>query len=153
MSSGFYNDFREAAKEGWQLTPILTVHDSNTAFFPADRLWGLWEFYEKNFTEFVYNNTGMTLLFDLMIGVTYHDVASLKVINKDILELTGNARSLQMIIQSMRECQGLLFEINVPEESIIPQYTENPMTRFIAEKACCLIRDTSNYTVQFRKLS
>ena len=44
-------------------------------------------------------------------------------------------------------------KLYVPEESIIPEYTENPMTRFIAEKACCLFRDTSNYSVQFRKLS
>ena len=95
----------------------------------------------------------MTLLFDLMIGATYHDVASLKVINSDTLELTGNAKSLQLIIQSMRECPGLKFEINVPEESIIPCYTENPIERFIREKACCMIRDTSNYTIQFRKLS
>jgi hypothetical protein len=95
----------------------------------------------------------MTLLFDLMIGVTYHDVAALKVVNSNTLELTGNARSLQFIIQSMKECPGLKFEINVPEESLIPCYTENPIERFVKEKACCMIRDTSNYTVQFKKLS
>jgi hypothetical protein len=127
--------------------------DSNTCSFSADKLWGLWEFYEKNFTEFVYGRTGMTLLFDLMIGVTYHDVAALKVISKDTLELTGNARSLQLIIQSMKECPGLVFEINVPEESLIPSYTENNLEKFIREKGCCLFRDTSNYTVQFKKLN
>ena len=95
----------------------------------------------------------MTLLFDLMIGVTYHDVAILKVISKDTLELTGNARSLQKIIQSMKECPGLVFEINVPKESLIPSYTENNLEKFIREKGCCLFRDTSNYTVQFKKLS
>lgn len=153
MSSGFYNDLRTARKQGWSLTSFITVHDSNTCDFSADKLWGLWDFYAEHFTKFVYDRSGMTLLFDLLIGVTYQDAAELKVISPDIIELKGNARTLQMIVESMNECPGLKYEINMPLESIVPNYIQDPMDRFIREKGCSMVMDTSSYSVQFKKLN
>ena len=95
----------------------------------------------------------MLLLFDLMIGVTYHDVAQLRAIDSTTVELTGTARALKMIIQSMNECPGLKYQINVPVESLQENYIEDPVQRFIKEKGCSMVLDDSSYTVQFKKLS
>ena len=67
MSSGFFNDTRVAKQEGWALTSLLTVHDSNTGSFPAEKLWDIRKFFDKNFTDFCYDMTGIKLLFDILM--------------------------------------------------------------------------------------
>ena len=153
MSSGFFKDLRVATQEGWALTSFVTVHDSNTCDFSADKLWGIRSFYDKNFTDFCYEKTGIKLLFDILIGVTYEDACEAKQISDDIVELKGNARSHLMIIEEMNNCPGLKYEINVPLESIVPNYIEDPVQRFVKEKGCSMVMDKSSYTIQYRKLS
>jgi hypothetical protein len=75
----------------------------------------------------------------------------MKQITDDIVEFKGNARSILMIMDRMDECSGLRYETNIPREQIIPNYMENPMLRFIDEKGTSMIKDTSKYTVQFKK--
>lgn len=152
MASGFYNDLRVARREGWNLTSFITVHDSNTCDFPAHKVWEIREFYDKNFTDFCYDMTGIKLLFDLEIGSTYQDSCSMKSISDDIVEFSGNARSLLMIIDRMREDPLCKFETDVPIESIVPDYVVDPFDRFIREKGCSMVMDVSKYKVQFKKL-
>lgn len=154
MASGFFNDIRVAKKEGWTLTSFITVHDSNTCDFEADKLWDMRAFYDKNFTDYCYEMTGIKLLFDILIGVTYQDACEAKQIDKDTVELVGNARSHLMILDELDKCsvRGLKYEISVPRESIIPAYVEDPMDRFMREKGCSMIMDTSKYKIQYKRL-
>lgn len=152
MSSGFFNDLRVAKQEGWDLTSFITVHDSNTCDFPADKLWDIRKFYDKNFTDFCYDKTGIKLLFDILIGATYQDACEAKMIDDDTIELTGTARSHQMIIQKMNECPNLKYEIDMNIEDIVPKYVENSTDRMIKEQGCSFIMDKSKYTVRYHRL-
>lgn len=152
MSSGFFNDLREALTEGWNLTSFITVHDSNTCNLPADKIWEIRKFYDTNFTDFCYKSTGIKLLFDLEVGSNYNDSCSMKQVSDDIVEFTGNAKSLLQIMDRMNECPNLRYETSIPREQIIPNYIEDPIQRFIMEAGCSMIKDTSKYTVQFKKL-
>lgn len=129
------------------------MHDSNTCNLPADKVWSLHEFYDKNFTKFVYDKCGLNLLFDLEVGSTYQDSCNMKQIDDRTVEFKGNARSILMIMDRMDECPGLKYETSMPRDQIIPNYMTNPMLRFIDEKGVSMVKDTSKYIVQFRKLS
>ena len=152
MSSGFYNDIRSAKREGWNLTSLLTVHDSNTSDFPAQKLWEIRKFFDKQFTEYCYNQVHINLLFDVLIGVSYQDSLEAKQISDDIVELKGNARSHIMVLEQLDHCPGLKYEINIPRDQIIPKFIEDPMQRFIIEKGSSMIMDKSSYTIQYKKL-
>lgn len=151
MSSGFFNDLRAAKEEGWNLTSFITVHDSNTCNFPAEKLWEIRKFYDKNFTDFCYKMTGIKLLFDIEIGATYQDSCSASQISDDIVELKGNARSILMIINRLNEA-GVNYQINMCVDDIKPDFVTNSMSRFIQEKGCSYIMDKSKYKVQFKKI-
>ena len=153
MSSGFYNDIREAKREGWALTSLLTVHDSNTSSFCGERLWSIRKFLDSNFTDFCYEMTGIKLLFDILVGVTYQDACEAKQISDDVVQLVGNARSHQMILNQLDHCEGLKYEIDMPRDQIVPKFVEDPMQRFIIEKGTSMIMDKSSYTINYRKLS
>lgn len=152
MASGFFNDLREATKEDWSLTSFITVHDSNTCDFPAHKVWDIRKHYDKNFTDFCYNTCGIKLLFDLEVGNTYQDSCSMKQIDDDTVEFKGNARSILMIIEKMNEDPLCKYEINIPIEDIKPNYIQHPLDRFIREKGCSYVMDTSKYSVQFKRI-
>ena len=105
------------------------------------------------FVSAVYKKSQMTLLFDLMIGVTYNDVALLKAIDSNTVELTGTARALKMIANSMDECPGLVYETDVPVMELQENYITHPVDRFIREKGCSMVLDKSEFTVRFHKLN
>ena len=151
MSSGFFNDVRVAKEQGWNLTSFITVHDSNTCDFSAEKLWEIRPFYDKNFTEFCYGTTGIMLLFDLLVGVNYNDVCDFKQIDDNTIELKGTARSLLQIMDEMDRCPGLKWSSDIPREEIIPKYVEEPMKRFIIEKGTSMVMDQSEYKVKFYK--
>ena len=153
MSSGFFNDLRCAREEDWTLTSFITVHDSNTCNFSADKLWYVKSFYDKNFTQFCHNKSKLTLLFDLMVGVNYQDVCEFKQISDNLIELKGTARSILQIMDAMDECPGLLWEADHTREEIVPKYVEHPIQRFILEKGASMVLDQSKYKVQFIKLN
>ena len=107
----------------------------------------------KFFTEEVYEKSQMTLLFDLNVGVTYSDVTLLKAIDSKTVELTGTARALKMIANSMDECPKLEYETNIPVMELQENYITHPIDRFIREKGCSMILDKSEFTVRFHKLN
>lgn len=153
MSSGFFNDLRVAKESGWNLTSFITVHDSNTCNLPADKIWEIRKFYDENFTGFCYKMTGINLLFDLEVGANYNDTCSMKTISDDVVEFTGTAESLLQIIDKLNECPGLKYETSIPISDIIPDYVQNSTKRFILDSGCCMRKDLSSYTVQFKKVS
>lgn len=150
MSSGFYNDLRVASQEGWNLTSFVTVHDSNTCNFPVEKLWELRSFYDENFTEFCYKLTGIKLLFDILIGATYQDACEAKQIDSNTIELTGNARSIHMILDELNY-KNIKYECSIDPNEIIPEIVENPIQRFIKEEGCSFVMDESDYTIQLKK--
>lgn len=152
MSSGFFNDLRVAKQEGWDLTSFITVHDSNTCDFPADKLWDIRKFYDHNFTDFCYEMTGIQLLFDILIGASYQDACEAKSIDDNTVELTGNARSHLMIIQKLNECPDLRYEIDMRIEDIVPDYELNCTKRFIKESGCSFVMDNSKYSIKYKRL-
>ena len=97
--------------------------------------------------------TGINLLFDLEVGANYNDTCSMKQISDDIVEFTGTAESLHKIMEKMDECSGLVYEISIPREQIIPDYVQNSTKRFILDSGCCMRKDLSSYTVQFKKIN
>ena len=153
MTSGFWNDIRVSKREGWPITSFITVHDSNTGSIPCHKLWGIKKYYDKNFTEHCKNYTGIMLLFDLMVGSGYESACEFKQISDDVIELSGNAHSIQMIIDRMNEDPELRFTTNIPREEIVPNYVEDAMVRFIKEGGCSMVKDESKYKVQFTKLN
>ena len=107
----------------------------------------------KFFTEEVYKKSQMTLLFDLNVGVTYNDVTLLKAIDSKTVELTGTARALKMIANSMDECSELVYETDIPVMELQENYITHPIDRFIREKGCSMVLDKSEFTVRFHKLN
>ena len=105
------------------------------------------------FVSAVYKKSQMTLLFDLNVGVTYHDVTLLKAIDSKTVELTGTARALKMIVNSMDECSELVYETDVPVMELQENYITHPVDRFIREKGCSMVLDKSEFVVKFHKLS
>ena len=152
MQAGFFNDLRVANQEGWNLTSYITVHDSNTSCFLAHKVWDIRKHYDENFTGFCKKSTGITLLFDLEVGSNYNDSCSMKQIDEDTVEFKGTSRSINFIIDRMDEDPLCKYEINVPKESIIPKFVQHPIDRFIREKGCSFVMDTTKYTVQFRRI-
>ena len=153
MTSGFFNDIRVAKQQGWAITSFITVHDSNTGSIPCHKLWGIKKYYDKNFTDYCRKYTNIMLLFDLMVGSGYESACEFKQVSDDVVELSGTAHALQMIIDRMNEDSELVYETNVPREEIVPSYVTNPMSRFIKESGCSMVKDESKYTVQFKKLN
>lgn len=127
--------------------------DSNTCNLPADKIWEIRKFYDKNFTDFCYEECGIKLLFDLDVGASYQDSCEMKSISDDIVEFSGNAMSILRIMDKMNECPGLKYETDKPREEIVPNYITHPMLRFIDERGVSLVKDVSKYKIQFKKLS
>ena len=153
MSSGFFNDIREAKKQGWNLTSLLTVHDSNTSSFLASKLWEVRPFFDWAYTDWCRDVCGITLLFDILIGTSYHDACEMKQISSDVVQLKGNARSHLLILERLDHCDGLRYEIDIPRDQIIPDYINDPMHRFMIDKGVSFFIDKSNYTINYKKLS
>ena len=152
MSSGFFNDIRVAKESGWNLTSFITVHDSNTSDFPVEKLFEIRPFFDKNFTDFCYDKTGIKLLFDILVGVTYQDSAEMKQISDTEIELKGNGRTLQMIIEVIEASDKIKCEYSIPPSDIQPSYVEHPIDRFIREKGCSMVMDTSFYKLRIKKI-
>ena len=156
MASGFFEDIRVSLKEGWKrpLQPIIVVHDSNTNYVPVSKFFSIDAFYKKNFTKYCEGITPhITLLFDLMIGTAYENCVPLKQINNNTVEVSGSAYQLIGLYDKLMNNDEIQVECNVKREDLVPQFVTNPIERFILEKGTSIIKDLSNYTIQFHKVS
>lgn len=159
MASGFMHNIKASIEEGWEnpLQPIIVVHDSNTNFCPISKFFDLKKFYDVNYTEYCMNNMGdvkICLLFDLLIGTTYDKAETIKQIDDNTIEITGNANSLIDLYDRLMRFPDLIqVECSVKREELVPQYITNPIERFILEKGTSIIKDLSNYTIQFYKVN
>lgn len=153
LARGFWNNIRQARKEGFVLEPIIVVHDSNTNYFPIEKLFDIKSFYDRNFTDFCEHQLHVPFLFDLLIGENYNDAVTLNQIDQNTIKLTGNAHSINKIIWKIDNESSLNIELDTPRENIIPNYITNPMQRFILEKGTSLVMDKSEYTVTLKRIA
>ena len=121
--------------------------------YKISNLWGLYQYYQEQFTQYVYDLSNMLLLFDLNVGCDSANMTGLTIIDENTIQLTGTATSILKMIDSMNQCEGLRYEMDTNIEDIIPELETSFMSRFIKEHGCCMFRDESNYSVKFRKLS
>ena len=154
MSSGFFNNIRVSIKEGDPLVPIITVHDSNTNYISLLRLFSISSYYQTHYTGYCKGITPhITLLFDLNLGVSYEASMCLKQIDEDTIEFSGSAYQLLSLYDKLMNHKDLIkVECNVKREDLISRFVTNPIERFILEKGTSMIKDLSNYTIQFHKI-
>lgn len=155
MASGFFNNIRESIQD-WDipLQPIIVVHDSNTNYVPTKRIFEIRKFYDKYYTDFCASfGPKIKLLFDLLAGDAYEAAMNMKTIDDNTIEFTGSAYSMIRMYNKIMNCKELNVECSVKPEDLVPNWVVDPILRFIMEKGTCLRKDTSSYTVQFRKLN
>lgn len=131
--------------------------DSNTNYLRLDRFFSAFKFYRTNFTDYCLNNMGenvkICLLFDLLIGTAYNSAQTINQIDDNTIEMTGDADSLLSIYDRLMGFPDIVkVECSVKREDLVPQFVTNPIERFILEKGTSMIKDLSNYTIQFRKI-
>lgn len=153
LAAGFYNNVRECRKElDMNLVPIIVVHDSNTNYFPIDRLFELRGAYDKYFTGWCSSRIKSPYLFDLFEGSAYQDAAEVKQIDDNTIEIESSAHIINTMLDKIDKESHLIIETSIPREQIIPNYIENRFDRFIREEGCSMIMDTSKYKVQIKKI-
>jgi DNA polymerase I-like protein with 3'-5' exonuclease and polymerase domains len=156
MASGFFNTIRKSFEDEWELPlqPIIVVHDSNTNYVPVDHLFEISEFYDKYFTEYCASyGPKIVLLFDLLAGTGYESAMPMKVIDKSTLEFSGSAYQILSLYDRLMNSPDIKVEANMKREDLVNNWIEDPVQRFIMEKGVCVWKDTSNYTIQFHKIS
>ena len=153
LAAGFYNNVKECRKElGINLVPIIVVHDSNTNYFPVDRLFELRAAYDKYFTGYCSDRVNSPFLFDLFIGRAYQSAAEVKQIDQDTIEMEASAYVINGILDKIDNESNLIVETSIPRDQIVPKFIENRFDRFIQEEGCSLVMDKSKYQVQIRKI-
>jgi hypothetical protein len=165
LARGFWNNIRMAKKEGFVLEPIIVVHDSNTNYFPVDKLWDIKGFYDKNFTEFCRDACGVPFLFDLLIGSNYEDAVGFNQLDDITISMSGNGKSILQILDKLDNESNIKYKIlsvkdknskidlNPIKESIVMNTIDNPIERFIRENGTNIFMDLSKYEVVLEKLS
>ena len=77
----------------------------------------------------------------------------MKVIDDSTLEFTGSAYQILSLYDRLMNSLDIQVESNMKREDLINNWVEDPVQRFIMEKGTCVWKDTSNYTIQFHKIS
>ena len=155
MASGFMNNIRVSAHL-WgtykSLIPIIVVHDSNTNYVPAERIFEVRKFYDTNYTDYCASfGPKIKLLFDLLCGDSYERAMDMKNLDDQTIQFTGSAYSMKKMYDKIMN-SGLNVVCDTKYEDLIPEWVTDPIDRFIREKGTCIIKDTSSYTVQFKKV-
>ena len=73
-------------------------------------------------------------------------------IDENTIEFTGNAYGLGKLYDKIMSCTEIKVECDTPRESLVPEFIEHPIDRFIREGGTSVIKDVSSYTIRFRKL-
>lgn len=76
----------------------------------------------------------------------------MKQIEDNVIEYKGNAYSLIKIYDKIMGCPDFKVTCSMKREDIVPDFVTDPIARFIKEKGTCLVKDTSKYKIQFKKL-
>lgn len=77
----------------------------------------------------------------------------MKAIDDNTIQFSGSAYSMRKIYEKIMNCRSLQVECDTKYEDLVSEWVTNPIDRFIQEKGTCIIKDTSKYTVTFKKIS
>lgn len=127
--------------------------DSCENYVDINLLFDLKEYYDKNFMQKTKDKSGIDFCFDLEIGDSYGSMASVRPIEKGVIEMSGTASTLLRILWKIQNESDLEVSTDIPIESIVPQMEPNPMIRFIHEKQISMDLDYSYYKVKLTKLN
>jgi len=125
LASGFYNLVREADKAGLSIQPLIVVHDSSINYFPIRKLLEIEKFYQKHFTEYLYERFGVRWTFDTLIGANYYDLAEIKKVEGDLITLAGTNKSMINICKIL-DGEGIGWEIVESKSPVELEHLEMP---------------------------
>lgn len=153
LARGFWNNIRAAKKEGFVLEPIIVVHDSNTNYFPINKLFELKPFYDKNFTEFCRHQCGVPFLFDTLVGTNYNDAVELTQIDDKTIKLKGACDALNQILDKIEFESNLKVSCDKTREEIKSDFITNPIERFIKADGTSVVMDRNKSEIILTKLN
>ena len=153
LTSGFSNVVQEAVKEGIYLKNIGCIHDSCQNLLNINELWNIVGFYRKNFYDYVYNEVGIRFDYDLEIGIDYANMMEVKLLDNNVLNITGTATALRILLNKIKYESDLKIECDVNEETLIPKIETSSLKRFIKKHQTCMDLDESEYTINLKKLN
>lgn len=154
LANGFNNVQIQAKKKGILAKNIIVVHDSCQNLVSMNEIFDILDFYLTEFMEFCYSLYGIRFMFDLEVGTDYANMLTLSQgEDKNVISLTGNGSTLLEFLRRINEESDLQVECDTPIEQIQPCYITDAYERFISDRQCCMVKDTSKYTIQLRKLN
>lgn len=77
----------------------------------------------------------------------------MKALDDNTIQFSGSAYSMRKIYEKIMRCPNLQVECDTKYEDLVSNWVTDPIDRFIKEKGTNIIKDTSSYTVTFRKLN
>lgn len=158
LAFGFENLIKVGKEQGIRISPISVVHDSNCNYIDAKFFWDIQDFYYKNFTEFLYDLTGVKYKFSVLLGTNYYDSCELKQLDYGRLRLEGTGLAINELMQRLDDV-GVKYSLEVPEgiEVIggrLPEIYHDSIEEFIRYEAREPIyhKDISHYKVILNKI-
>jgi hypothetical protein len=105
MATAFENIIQDSYDNpnGPIVRPMNVVHDSAQNYFQSKYIFDIHQYYYKRMTEYLYELIGIRYEFDTLVGINYHDMAGLKVIDNDTTQLTGSYKTLTSICKKLKE--------------------------------------------------
>ena len=153
LTGGFSNVIQEANKEGLLLKGIGCIHDSCQNLLSINELWNIVGFYRKNFYDYVYEKVGIRFDYDLEIGVDYANMMEVKLLDNNVLNITGTATALKILLDKIKYESDLEVECDIDEKDLIPKIEKSSLKRFIKKHQTCMDLDESEYTINLKKLN
>lgn len=77
----------------------------------------------------------------------------MKALDDNTIQFSGSAYSMRKIYEKIMNCPSLQVECDTKYEDLVSNWVTDPIDRFIREKGTNIIKDTSSYTVTFKKLN
>lgn len=152
LANGFNNVQIRAKEEGILAKNVIVVHDSCENYVSINHLFEILEFYNQEFMEFCYKHYGIRFMFDLEIGTDYANMLVLHQESPTEISLSGSGSTLREMLRRIFEESDLQVEVDTPYEALEPHWIEDSIERFVSDRQCCMVKDTSKYTVKLRKI-
>lgn len=154
LANGFNHVVERAREVGIPMTNIIVVHDSSENLFSVNHVFDIKKYYEKEFMEYCYGLYGIEFKFDLMVsGSGYEGFVELKDAGPGQIEICGSGSNIQSFLNKIDNESNLKISTNIPREDIKPLMMTDAIERFVSERGCCMIKDTSFYNVILTKLN
>lgn len=104
MAYGFENIIQDSYDhpEGPIIRPMNVVHDSSQNYFQSKYIFDIHEHYHQRLTEFLWEKVKIKYEFDTLVGVNYFDMAEVKVLTKNSIQLKGSYTALTKLCHKLK---------------------------------------------------